>query len=80
MNNCKRKQLKCDEISQKSSRSENKRSLQGGKVQQCVEGSRHDRRKLVVIERKQTDVLKASEAAVVDATDEIVPEHPDKRF
>lgn len=53
--------------------------LQGGKVWQGVESSRHDGRKLVVIKREQANVLKASEAAIVDATDEIIPEHPNKQ-
>lgn len=39
--------------------SKNKHLLQGGEVWQRVEGSRHDRGKLVVVEREQTYVLQA---------------------
>lgn len=52
------------------------RHSQRRQVGQCVEGSGKDGTQLVVIEREQTDVDQACEAAIVDTADLVVPQHP----
>lgn len=50
--------------------------LQSGKSLQGVKGSRSNCGQLVVIQRKQTDIVKPCKAVVVDTTDFVVPQHP----
>lgn len=43
---------------------------------QRVEGAGQDAAQLVVVQRQQADVGQSREAAVVDAADPVVPQHP----
>lgn len=60
-------------LNQKEQKSVSSCVLQSGESLQRVEGSGSDCGQLVVVQREQTDIMKACETVVVDTADLVVP-------